>query len=70
MQGAGQTHGAVVAFYATLQRLPPDNLIRVVQIAWPLAEAELAWATWQAYNVRLNVPAALPCHLSSHYTRT
>ena len=53
VQGAGQTHGAVIAFYANLQRLPENGLIRVTQAIWPLAEAPDAWATWQAYNVRL-----------------
>ena len=31
---------------AELQRLPPRNIIRVVQAAWPLAAASKAWKVW------------------------
>ena len=39
LQGAGQMTGVVVAFYADLQPLREDGLVRVVETVAPLARA-------------------------------
>ena len=54
VQGAGQMLGAVVAFYAELQPLPADNLIRQTTAIWPLEAAMQAWETWTSYNTQHN----------------
>ena len=42
--------GAVTAFYADLQPLPPDNMVRSVVAAWPLQAASTFWEVWTQYN--------------------
>ena len=49
VQGAGQMLGAVLAFTAELQPLPPSNIIRSVETVIPLSSAAVAWPIWLDY---------------------